>query len=195
MERVKCGDKAAFEVLLIASQNDVYALALKMLGNQDDALDVSQDAFLRAYTAIGKFRADARFSVWMYRITYNICLDRLRKTRRRSETSLESEEGEPELQIPDLSPLPEERAVSRETAKLVRAGLDSLPPKLRAALVMREVNELSYAEIAASTGAREGTVKSRISRARAALAEYLRSNGTFIDDNRHNGEEGGDSDA
>ena len=179
VERVKSGDSAAFETLVIAAQNDVYAVAFKMLGNAEDALDASQDAFIKAYTGISKFRGDAKFSVWMYRITYNICLDKLRRTKRRPVLPLERDEDEPELQIPDSAPSPEERLISRETALLVQRGLDTLSPKLRNVLILREVSGLSYTEISALTGINEGTVKSRINRARASLAEFMRSHGTF----------------
>ena len=187
VQRAQAGDQAAFEQLIISAQNGVYALALKMLRhNEQDALDVTQDAFLKAYLNIGKYRGDARFSVWIYRITYNLCLDRLRKTKRRAETSLDGEDDEFVMQIADASPLPEERVLSLEASAAVRRGLDSLPPKQRAVLIMREVSGLSYAEIAVAAGLREGTVKSRINRARAALADYLRRDGTFFDEMRHN---------
>ena len=186
VEKVKRGDSGAFELLVAATQNDVYAVAFKMLGNAEDALDASQDAFIRAYTGISNFRGEAKFSVWMYRVTYNICLDKLRKKRRRPVVSLDREEDEPELQIPDTSPSPEERLISRENAELVRRGLDTLSPKLRSVLVLREVSGLSYTEISTATGLREGTVKSRINRARAALAEFIRAHGTFDDAERQN---------
>lgn len=198
VEKVKNGDSGAFELLVIAAQNDVYAVAFKMLGNAEDALDASQDAFIKAYTGISKFRGDSKFSVWMYKITYNICLDKLRKSRRRPTVSIERDDDEPELQIPDTSQSPEERIVSKETSELVREGLSRLSPKLRSVLVLREVSGLSYAEIGEATGLREGTVKSRINRARLALSEYLLSHGTFPDGMRQkdsNRVKGGDGDA
>jgi len=185
VEKVKNGDSGAFELLVIACQNDVYAVALKMLGNAEDALDASQDAFIKAYTGISKFRGDAKFSVWMYRITYNICLDKLRKTKRQPVVTIERDEDEPEMQIADASPTPEERLINRENVKLVRQGLDRLSPKLRSVLILREVSGLSYTEISSATGLREGTVKSRINRARASLAEFIRENGTFDEAKRH----------
>ncbi|MDR0906114.1 MAG: RNA polymerase sigma factor [Oscillospiraceae bacterium] len=191
--RAQEGDSAAFEQLMISSQNEVYALAFKLLGNEQDALDISQDAFLKAYLSIGNFRGDSRFSVWMYRVTYNLCLDKLRKKKRRRETRLDNDaDTELELQFEDPSPSPEERVLARETSEIVRRGLDSLPPKQRAVLIMREVTGLSYAEIAKASGLREGTVKSRINRARIALAEFLRKNGTFPEDYRHNNRKDGD---
>ena len=185
ISRAQNGDSAAFEQLVISSQNAVYALALKMLGHEQDALDVSQEAFIKAYLNITKFRGDARFSVWMYRVTYNLCLDKMRRTKRRAEVSLDVSEEAGEPQIQDNSPTPEERLLSHETRAAVRRGLDTLPPKHRAVLIMREVTGLSYAEIARTLGLREGTVKSRINRARAALADFLRADGTFSDDVRH----------
>lgn len=198
IERVKNGDSGAFELLVLETQNDVYAVAFKLLGNAEDALDASQDAYIRAFTGISKFREDSKFSVWMYRITYNICLDRLRKLRRQPTVSLERDEEEPELQIPDLSPSPEERIVSREAKELVREGLELLPPKLKSVLILREISGLSYAEIAKATGLREGTVKSRINRARASLTSFLRSRGTFPETVRLNNSDetkGGGADA
>ena len=187
IEQVKNGNSGAFELLVLATQNDVYAVAYKMLGNAEDALDASQDAFIRAYTGISKFRGDSKFSVWMYRITYNICLDKLRKAKRQPAVSLERGDDEPEPQIADNAPSPEERIISHETARLVRQGLDSLSPKLRSVLVLREVSGLSYTEIATATGLREGTVKSRINRARVALAKFIQDNGTFDGAERQNG--------
>jgi RNA polymerase sigma-70 factor (ECF subfamily) len=191
--RAQEGDSAAFEQLVVSSQNEVYALAFKLLGNEQDALDISQDAFLKAYLSIGSFRGDSKFSVWLYRVTYNLCLDKLRKKKRRRETRLDNDaDTELELQFEDPSPSPEERLLSRETSEIVRRGLDSLSPKQRAVLIMREVTGMSYAEIAKASGLREGTVKSRINRARLALAEFLRKNGTFPDDYRHNDRKEGD---
>ena len=187
IERAQEGDSTAFEQLLLSAQNGVYALALKMLKhNEQDALDITQDAFLKAYLSIGKYRGDARFSVWMYRITYNLCLDKLRQTKRRAEAPIDGDDGAAVLQIADNAPSPEERTLSREMSEAVQRGLDTLSPKLRAVLVMREASGLSYAEIATALKMREGTVKSRINRARAALAEYLRNDGTFSDAYRQN---------
>lgn len=183
--RAQEGDSAAFEQLVVSAQNEVYALALRMLKHEQDALDVSQDAFLKAYLNLNTFRGDSKFSVWMYRITYNLCLDRMRRKKRRGELQLESPVEEMEIQIADPAPTPEERIMSREAKEAVQRGLDALPPKQRAVLIMREVTGMSYAEIAKAAGLREGTVKSRINRARATLAEFLRKDGTFSDEIRH----------
>ncbi len=94
VEKVKSGDAGAFELLVLATQNDVYAVAYRLLGNPEDALDASQDAYLRAFTAISKFREESKFSVWMYRITYNVCLDKLRKSRRGAVVPIERAFGE-----------------------------------------------------------------------------------------------------
>ncbi len=182
IRRVLDGDADAFEELVRANEKNVYNLALKMTGNEQDALDLSQDAFLKAYTSLPSFNGESRFSVWLYRLTYNLCIDFLRKRKRRQTVPLdgEDENGEPyALQIPDPAPGPAETAERNQTRREILDAVQALPPNHRQILVMRCVEELSYARIAAELGVGEGTVKSRLNRARAALEKSLRQKGTY----------------
>jgi RNA polymerase sigma-70 factor (ECF subfamily) len=184
IERVLGGDSSAFEKLVLENQKNVYNLALRLTGDENDALDMSQDAFLRAYMHLDSFRGESMFSVWMYRITYNVCTDFLRKkTReRRFETvSIDDDGGDDgyEFEIPDVRELPEDALLRAEYLRSVSRCMDALRPIYRDVLVMREITGMSYAEIAAATGLEEGTVKSRISRARNALARAVALEGTF----------------
>lgn len=175
------GSGHAFEALVSANQRTVYNLALKLLGTPDDALDASQEAFLKAYTNLSSFRGECRFSVWLYRLAYNSCMDFMRRNRRSGVVSLTPEEDEPEMDFPDPRPLPEEEVERRELRAAVRRAVRLLPDDKREILVMREFSGMSYAAISEALGVDEGTVKSRISRARAALASLLAKSGTFSD--------------
>jgi RNA polymerase sigma-70 factor (ECF subfamily) len=187
IDRTLEGDASAFEALVLNNQKNVYNLALRMTGDENDALDVSQEAFLRAYTHLGSFKGESRFSVWLYRITYNICSDLLRKKARDKSVhiiSLDEYGDGREPELPDARALPEDMLLRRELFAAVVKGLESLPPVYRETLLLRESSGLSYADIAEVTGVSEGTVKSRLSRARQALARILTENGTLGDEKR-----------
>ena len=179
VRRVLSGDANAFEALVKANERGVYNLALRMLGSEQDALDASQEAFFRAYRSLDAFRGDSKFSVWLYRITGNVCLDMLRRAGRRMESSLTVEEDGEELPVPDRRGDPQEALERKELRRAVREGLKTLEPAFRQALILRDLNGLTYDEIAQVTGLEPGTVKSRIFRARRKLAAYLRSGGNF----------------
>lgn len=182
IQAVLAGDPEAFEPLVLANQTQVYHLALRLLGSEADAADAAQDAFLKAYTSLNSFRGESRFSVWLYRLTNNICIDHLRKRRRQNTVPLqaEDEDGEAlELPLPDDRYSPEllaERAEERET---VRAAIAALPPDCREILTLREIGGLSYEELAAALSLEQGTVKSRLNRARKKLCALLSSGGNI----------------
>lgn len=179
---VLSGDGNAFEALVLDNQKKVYNLALKMTGNEQDALDVSQEAFFNAYRSLSDFRGESRFSVWLYRLTYNLCIDLLRKNSRAPTLSLTvtEEDGTPaEIQLSDLRALPDEVVEREELVRAVRRGIETLPELHRTVLLLREDGGLSYADIAATLDISEGTVKSRIARARQALTAKLIEDGTF----------------
>jgi len=120
IRRAQQGDNGAFEELLLLHQKKVYNLCLRMSANPDDALDLSQEAFLRAWRSLGQYQFEASFSTWLFRLTSNICIDFLRRKKRRQETSLtesydDSDEGA-ELSVPDAQPGPEQQAMTNETA-------------------------------------------------------------------------------
>lgn len=188
IRQVLAGDADAFEALVVANQTMVYTLALKMTGNPADAMDVSQDAFLKAYTSLGTFRGGSRFSVWLYRLTYNQCLDFLRKQRREPVVSLTVEDGNgasEELDLVSSAPTPEQALERKEQLAAVAAALEQLSEDHRSILLLREISGLSYQEISDLLHLSPGTVKSRIARAREQLAQILVQNGTFSPGSRH----------
>lgn len=182
VRRVLDGDADAFSPLVEAYQKNVYNLALRMTGNPEDALDMAQEAFIRAYNSLSSFRGDSKFSVWLYRIVSNVCLDFLRARKGRTAVPLSQTDPDGEdaaLEIPDERALPEaelERALTRDA---VRRGLQALPDDQREILLLREIQGLSYEEIAAALSLEGGTVKSRIFRARKKLCAYLLADGNI----------------
>ncbi len=180
--QVQNGNSASFEKLVLENQTKVYNLALRMVGSEQDAFDMSQEAFIKAYNSIALFRGDSRFSVWLYRLTTNVCLDFLRSEGRRAHGSLtyiSEEEDEKELEIPDDRFSPETLTEKKELREAVNKGLMSLPKDYRAILLLREIDGLSYEEIAEALSLEEGTVKSRIFRARKRLCAILTEDGNF----------------
>ena len=183
IEKVLSGDTEAFEALVIEHQSKVYSLALRMVGNEEDARDMAQEAFIRAFNSLTGFRGDSKFSVWLYRLTSNICIDFIRSRAKKRTVSMTwtDEDGDDagELEVPDERFSPEaqlERTLTRES---VRRGLDSLSPQYREILLLREINGLSYDEIGEALGIEPGTVKSRIFRARKKLCDFLVSEGNI----------------
>lgn len=192
--KVRSGDADAFEALVLEHQNKVYSLALRMVGNEEDARDMAQEAFIRAFNSLGSFRGESKFSVWLYRLTSNICIDFLRGMAKRRTVSLswEDEDGdEGELEIPDERFSPEAGLERSELREAVRRGLEQLTPEYREILLLREINGLSYDEIGRALNLEEGTVKSRIFRARKKLCEILVREGNIPGQGASNERKGG----
>ncbi len=181
IRRVRSGDTDAFGSLVDEYQKNVYNLALRMTGSPEDAQDMSQEAFIKAYNSLSSFRGDSKFSVWLYRIVSNVCLDFLRSRSKNQPMSLnvELDDGETELDIPDLRSLPEDELERALTRQAVRDGLDALPTDQRQILLLREIEGFSYEEICRILDLEEGTVKSRIFRARKNLCARLLSGGNI----------------
>ena len=182
IRRVLQGDTDAYELLVLEHQKSVYNIALRTVGNAEDAADITQDALIKAYSSLSSFRGDSKFSVWLYRITVNLCRDLLRSRSRRPTVSLTVEDDAGEdtvLDTADPAPTPEEQLERRETREAVRRGLDSLPPDHREILLLREVRGMSYDEIAEALSIETGTVKSRIFRARKKLCAFLTAEGNI----------------
>lgn len=193
VKKVLNGDVNAFELLVIDNQKSVYNLALKILKNESDALDVSQDVFLKAYTNLKFFRGDSRFSVWLYRLAYNACIDATRKSKAAMNVSLtvtDEDNATTEIELVDVRPLPERELERRETQREVQEAIEKLPEEQRKIIVMREFSDMSYEDIATSLNISVGTVKSRLSRARKSLAKILIQSGTFSPPKRLNKSEG-----
>jgi len=191
IQKVLAGDKDAFEPLVTENQKNVYNLALRMTGSEEDALDISQDVFIKAYGSLGSFRGDSRFSVWLYRMTYNTCVDRSRSSRRRPTVSLAvtDEDGElTDMEISDLRFSPETELERAELRRAIDRAVASLSEEHRQVFLMRESSDMSYERIAEVLSVSEGTVKSRLARARKQLAKILSAEGTFSFSKRHTDE-------
>lgn len=170
------GDATAFEELLVRYQGQVYNLCLRMTANAEDAADLTQEAFVKVWKNLDTFQFDAAFSTWLYRLASNCCLDFLRSRKRRPTVSLTmetDEEDEQTAELPDDSPTPEEAAIVREERETLYLAMQSIDDEQRQILTLRVVNDLSYSDIARVLGIREGTVKSRLSRARESLRKKL----------------------
>ena len=179
------GNTNAFEDLVLEYQKQVYHITLKMTGSEEDAFDLSQETFLKAFRALPTFRGEAGFGSWLYRMAANLCIDFLRKKKRQGAgqiISLDAGEDEdrrpPEL--PDLRYEPQSALEKKELREKVQAGLKKLPDEQRLILVLRDVEGFSYQEISDALKIELGTVKSRIYRARAHLARLLTEDGNFL---------------
>ena len=182
---VQAGETEAFEDLVRAHEKTVYNLALRMTGDAQDAEDMAQEAFLKAYRSLGDFRGESKFSVWLYRIVSNVCLDFLRRRSRRPSVSLTTEDEEGEEQqwdVPDERLSPERLLEQKLTREAVQAGLRELPEEQREILLLREIRGLSYEEIGEILSLEPGTVKSRIFRARKRLCAFLLREGNIPDE-------------
>ena len=174
------GDDSAFEELVRTYEKRVYHLALRMCGNVDDAYEVAQEAFLSAWKGMRFFRGDSSFSTWLYRLTSNAAIDFLRRQRRQGGSdgvSLDDEDTF--LEVADPAPSPHQQAERLELRDALARGLNALSPEHRQVLLLRELQGLTYEEIAAALELDLGTVKSRIARAREKLRKYLVASGNF----------------
>lgn len=184
VERAKKGDESAFEALVTENEKRIYNLCRRLTGNPEDAAELTQEAFLNAWRGLGRFQGESSFSTWLYRLASNACIDFLRKEKRRQSlsmtVSLDDEEEARQVELPDERYTPERELERIEVRQAVESGLERLTPEHRQVLVMREINGLSYAEIGGVLGLEEGTVKSRIARARNALRKVLTERGNFF---------------
>lgn len=177
LSRAKDGDVAAFEEIVYAYEGYVYGLALSLTEHREDAEDATQDTFLKLWRALPEYRGTtAALYSYVLRICRNSALDVLRRRRRTPlPLTYTDEDGEEtEIDIPDTSPTPDEDYVRRAEAAEVRAAVDALPPDMRRMIYLRHMANADYAEIAELLGIPEGTVKSRLHRARKKLCEILK---------------------
>lgn len=187
------GDQDAFEQLIRLYEKRVFALTRRLCTNPDDAQEAAQEAFIAAWKGLPFFRGESSFATWLYRLTNNACMDLLRKEQRHQAAagpSLDDEEVELDVAAPAGDPHAEaEKSELRET---VEAGLRSLPEEFRAVLILREIHQRSYDEIADVLDLDLGTVKSRISRGRKQLRKFLLESGNFsgFQSSKGTGEEG-----
>lgn len=188
IKKAKKGDSAAFSALMEQHFAMIYNLALRMSGNPDDASDMTQEAMIKLFKNIGAFEGKSKFSTWVYRVAANTCLDELRKIKRKKAVSLdaeyETEDGSVGYEAEDTAPTPDVSAERSELKTIVAKAVSRLGEEYRTAVILRDINGLSYTEIAEVIGCSVGTVKSRISRGRANLKEILekdfRIGGTYF---------------
>lgn len=182
--RLKRGERAAFEELIETYQTVVYGLAYRLLGDPEEARDVAQETFLKAYRHIGAFRGECGLKTWLYRMTVNQASNQRRwwrRRHRRDTVSLDAPRGESTVSIGDglesNDRSPEQVALAAERHRLLVVALDALKHDYRTAVVLRDIEELSYEEIAEAVGVPVGTVKSRIARGRDELRRRLEEMG------------------
>jgi RNA polymerase sigma-70 factor (ECF subfamily) len=178
VERAQRGEKSAFELLVAKYQRKLVRLLSRFIRDPAEVEDVAQEAFIKAYRALPSFRGESAFYTWLYRIGINTAKNYLVAMGRRAPTvseteSPDAETGEEGRQVPDFN-TPENELMSRQIAETVNRAVDELPEELRTAITLRELEGLSYEEIATMMNCPIGTVRSRIFRAREAIAEKLR---------------------
>lgn len=174
IRRFKNGDTSAFEDLVLLYQDRIYNLCRHMLGNVHDAEDAAQDTFIKAYQNLSNFRPEASFYTWLYRIAVNTCLDYKRRPFFES-LFKKTDKGEEFVEEPSSDwPSPERLYESTQISLTLHNSIRKLPPKLRTAIILKEVEDLSYEEIADLLEVSIGTVKSRISRAREELKGLMK---------------------
>ena len=168
------GDEAAWQTIVRTHRRKVFNIAYKFVGNVDEAEDLSQEVFIKVFRSLGTFDRRANFQTWLYSVTRNLCIDHYRALRK------EREAMNRDLDIDVLAPAshdrnPHQLLESQDQAALLRRALDRLPEALRTAVVLRDLQELSYEDIARTLDLPDGTVKSRISRGRAELARQIQA--------------------
>lgn len=175
----KNGNTNAFAKLVETYQKKVFNIAFRMLGNYNDAADLSQEVFIKVFKSLKSFKEQAMFSTWIYRITSNACLDELRKRKNIKfiyiDEEIKTEDGEVQKQIAFNGPSPEESYETKEIKEAVSEAIHSLSEEHRLIIILRDIQGFSYDEISRIIKIPEGTVKSRINRARQALRNILSS--------------------
>lgn len=189
--RAQRGEQEAFRVLVERYQSLVYTLALRMTDNADDASDVAQEAFLKAWKGLPRFRMDAGFSTWLYRLTVNAATDLLRRRQKRQEELSLDDEEQPIAPV-DPAPSPRQQVEQQERREILRRCISQLSEHHRRILLLREVNGLDYAEIGRVLDLTQGTVKSRLARARRELREKLLESGNYFEEYASNRQKGGE---
>lgn len=179
VRRCQAGDDQAFRTLVLRYQRKVFSVALALVKDREEAMDVAQDAFLRVHQRIGDFKGDSSFYTWLYRITRNLAIDRLRARRGREQeldetAGWELERTDPGFISRRLGTNPQRGVLRKELAEQMARALAQLPEKHREILVLREVEGMSYEELAETLEIPKGTVMSRLYHARAKMQAILR---------------------
>ena len=190
IDRILSGDQDAFSTLMQAYEDKVYNLCLRMCADREEAKDLAQEAFIKAWRGLKFYKQEAAFSTWLYRLTSNVCIDFLRQKKRKAAVSLAAPEDE-QIDIPDPAPRPDELVLQKQRNEAVAEAMSQLEDEFRLVLALRVVQERSYEEIAEIMDLKPGTVKSRLARAREKLRKVLLKNGNdFFDGNVESDGEG-----
>lgn len=178
VSRSQKGDISAFEELIYNYEKKAYNIAFRIMGNEEDAKDMTQEAFIKIYKSIGNFRGESTFSTWLYRIVTNVCLDELRKRKKNStiplEMNIETEKGNAVLELSAEKETPEDIYEQVEKKHMIQSAISSLADDYKTVIILRDVQGFSYEEIATMLNCSLGTIKSRINRARNLLKDKLR---------------------
>ena len=178
IERCRASDESAFNEVVSRYKAKVYNYIYRMTGSSDDAEDLTQEVFIRMYTSIDSFRSQSSLSTWLFRIASNLCIDRFRRSKTRTtafslDEPIQGNDSESGHEIPDSTYEPQRLLENTEMAEQIQLSLAQLPEKLRAAVILHDVEGLPYEEIAQIVGCPLGTVKSRLFNARMQLREKL----------------------
>ena len=198
VQKAKAGDRDAFAALVSAYEGKIYNLALRYLGNREDAMDASQEVFLRVFRFLPGFQEESVFSTWIYRIGVNVCKDMLAKRAKRGELSLElpdEEEDYRTAEVADSRYDPEAIVEQADLRESLAEAIGQLPQQQRAMIVLRDIQGLSYEEIGQVLSLESGTVKSRLSRARENLRKKLLQSGNIFGVSPSKLSKGGKTDA
>ena len=172
------GDQAAWETFVRRHWRKVFNIAYKFVGKHDEAEDLAQDIFLKIFKSLGTFDRRANFQTWLISVSRNLCIDHYRSVRKERET-IDRDIDANSLTPASTEPGPMAALEQRDRVTLLRYAFDKLPPTLRSAVLMRDIQELSYQEIAHRLHLPEGTVKSRINRGRTELARHVKKQGVY----------------
>ncbi|HHU32093.1 MAG: RNA polymerase sigma factor [Zhaonellaceae bacterium] len=175
--KCKNGNVEAFEELVLKYQRQIYTVAYRFMGNHEDASDLAQEAFIKAYKSIDRFRGESSLKTWLYHIVANVCRDELRKRKKGQVLSLDApistEEGEITRQTEDWTYAPDLIYESKEAQYFIQEAINQLTPEYKEVIILREIQGFSYEEIAQHLGCSLGTIKSRLNRARKAMRDLL----------------------
>lgn len=183
IRKVLDGDADAFADLMKIHEKQVYNLCLRICCNAEDAKDLAQEAFFKAWRGLRFYKFESAFSTWLYRLTTNVCIDFLRRQKRQQTSSFtvyDEDDQEAQLEVPDPDPLPEEVVEQQERNRIVADAMKQLDDEFRTILTLRVVQELAYDEISQIMDLPIGTVKSRLARARNKLKKILENNGNIL---------------
>lgn len=181
IKKAKEGDEGSFETLILSCKGKAYNIALRYVKNENDAMDVLQDSFIKIFRHLPKFNEDSKFETWVYRIVVNTCNDFLRKNKYKYNeisSAVNEDEEEMEFNIPDNAPTPDEALLNKEHSSYILECLEKMPADHKEVIILRDIKGFAYEEISEILECSIGTVKSRISRARSRLKDIYLNNST-----------------